>query len=300
MLAQVVLTPAESKRLIAKAVVKLDVVKRAVQEGMIVLHPSSSTYFVVEELTGQKPKTNIWVVGVVTAKGLCVEMATYSGHHAARKLGAEGREQDPANRPESFSHSWVIEGGKVSTGKSLDELFEKMGPGDVYVKGVNALDPQGNVGVLFGHPTAEGGTFGRVIAASRRKKFSIVFPVGLEKLIPLPVGQVAREALRTSYEYCTGVPCGLFPCQGEGTVVTELKAIEILSGAIAVPIAAGGVGGGEGSVTLVLKGDRDQVAKAIAYVEQSKGAKLPPVRTFDCAECAVPICRFPVGDKPWA
>lgn len=56
MLAQVVLTPAESKKLIAKAVAKLDVVKQAAADGMIVLHPSSSTYFIFEELTGVKPR----------------------------------------------------------------------------------------------------------------------------------------------------------------------------------------------------------------------------------------------------
>lgn len=34
-----------------------------------------------------------------------------------------------------------------------------MGPDDVYIKGVNALDPQGNVGIMVGNPT-EGGTIG--------------------------------------------------------------------------------------------------------------------------------------------
>jgi hypothetical protein len=41
---------------------------------MIVLHPSSSTYFIVEELIGEKPLTNYWVCGVVVPKGLCLEM----------------------------------------------------------------------------------------------------------------------------------------------------------------------------------------------------------------------------------
>ena len=51
MRAQVVLTTAESKKLIAKAVARLDVVQRATKEGTVALHPSSSTYFIVEELT---------------------------------------------------------------------------------------------------------------------------------------------------------------------------------------------------------------------------------------------------------
>ena len=82
MLAQVILTPTESKKLIAMAIAKLDVVRQAAQEGMVVMHPSSSTYFIFEELTGTKPKTNYWVCGVVTPRGTCVEMAMLSGGHS--------------------------------------------------------------------------------------------------------------------------------------------------------------------------------------------------------------------------
>lgn len=43
MLAQVSLTPTESKKLIAKAVAEMDVVKKAANQGIVALHPSSST-----------------------------------------------------------------------------------------------------------------------------------------------------------------------------------------------------------------------------------------------------------------
>ncbi len=122
-----------------------------------------------------------------------------------------------------------------------------------------------------------GGTIARVMIASKKRGFSVIFPVGLEKLVPIPIKEVAKEAKKKSYEYAMGMPCGLFPCQG--TTITELKAIEILSGATAVPIAAGGLGGAEGATTLVIKGDREKVEAAIRYVEESKGAKLPQVRT---------------------
>jgi hypothetical protein len=79
MLAQIVLTPAESKKLIAKAVARLEAVQQAAKNGIVALHPSSSTYFIVEEITGLKPKTNYWVCGVVTPRGMCVEMAMALG-----------------------------------------------------------------------------------------------------------------------------------------------------------------------------------------------------------------------------
>ena len=79
MLAQIVLTPAESKKLIAKAVAGLEAVQKAAKRGIVALHPSSSTYFIVEEITGSKPKTNYWVCGVVAPRGMCVEMAMALG-----------------------------------------------------------------------------------------------------------------------------------------------------------------------------------------------------------------------------
>jgi hypothetical protein len=173
-----------------------------------------------------------------------------------------------------------------------------MGSNDVYVKGVNALDVEGNVGVLWGNVN-EGGTAALVMSTQRRKGFKVIFPAGLEKLIPFPIKEVAKEARRFEYDYSMGMPCGLLPC--EGIVVTELKAIEILSGAVAIPISAGGLGGAEGAVTLVIKGEKEQVTKAIQKIEDSKGARLPPVRLSNCNDCPLSSssCGFPLKDKPW-
>ncbi len=292
MRAQVTLTPSESKKLIAKAVVNLDVVKQALARGTVVIHPSSTTYFIIEEITGSKPKTDVWVCGVVIPKGTCIEMGTLVGAHS---IVSEQAKEGALRHPEAFRYSWVVKGGEVSTGLPLGKILDELTSQDVYIKGANAIDVYGNVGILIGS-AVEGGTIGRVLSASKKKGFSIIFPVGIEKLIPISVEEAAKEALKGDYEYSMGLPCALFPVKG--IVVSEPKAIEILSGATAIPIAAGGLAGAEGSVTLVLKGDKDQVTKALEYIEQSKGAKLPPVRTFNCHECPVKGC-FPVGDKPW-
>jgi hypothetical protein len=81
--------------------------------------------------------------------------------------------------------------------------------------------------------------------------------------------------------------------------VTEPDAVKLVSGAEAIPIAAGGLGGAEGAVTLVIKGDEAQVKKAIEFVEQSKGARIPQIRQFNCYDCPNKMCAFPVGDKHW-
>jgi hypothetical protein len=285
MLAQVVLTPTESKKLIAKAVTRLNVVNQAATDGMIVIHPSSSTYFIFEELTGAKPRTNYWVCGVVTPRGMCVEMAMALGDRSPRTVKFD---------PGKLRGLWAIKKGKVLPESTTAELMEQMTANDVYIKGVNALDSQGNVGILVG----ERGGLGVVLSAWKKKKFSLIFPAGLEKLIPIPVSQAAMEAKQTKYEYGMGLPAGLF-AYPDGRSITEIDAVKILSGADAIPIASGGLGGAEGAATLIIKGKNKQVRDALEFIEQSKGAKLPPLRLSNCSDCSVPHCRFPVGDKHW-
>jgi hypothetical protein len=107
------------------------------------------------------------------------------------------------------------------------------------------------------------------------------------------------EAKQAMYEYGMGLPAGLF-AYPDGKSITEIDAVKILSGAIAIPIASGGLGGAEGATTLIIKGTNKQVREAIKFIEQSKGAKLPALRLSNCSDCPVPHCRFPVGDKHWA
>jgi hypothetical protein len=265
----------------------LDLVQRAAKQGIVALHPSSSTYFIVEEITGAKPRTNYWVCGVVTPKGMCVEMAMVLGSgYAPKEVSAD---------PGDLRATWIIENGKLAPEESLASLFDRMTSSDVYIKGVNALDTAGNVGVLFGHQ----GSMGYIQSAHKRKGFSMIYPVGLEKLIPLSVQEAAREAKRTKCSYGMGMPVGLYPCPA-GTTVNEVRAIEMLSGARAIPIASGGLGGAEGGLTLMIKGQGDQVRSALEFVEQSKGARLPQLRLCNCEDCPVPDCRFPPTGKPWA
>ena len=286
MRAQVSFTPTESKKLIAKALIRIDEVKKALNEGMLVMHPSSSTYFLVEEIIGREPGTDAWLCGCIVPKGPCAELGTTRMFPRRQKIS-----------PATFPASWVIRNGKLETGIALGSLVEQMGPNDVSVKGVNALDIHGNVGILAAN-LEEGGTYQVVYAALRQKGFKVIFPVGLEKLIPIPIKEATKEALRLQTDYSMGLPCGLIPID-YGIVVTEVDAIKILSGATAVPISAGGLGGAEGAITLVMKGETEQVSEAIKYSEEVKGATLPEIRLRSCAECEDLRCSLVGGKKHW-
>ncbi|NIR16480.1 MAG: hypothetical protein GWN86_22180 [Desulfobacterales bacterium] len=163
-----------------------------------------------------------------------------------------------------------------------------MGSEDIYVKGANAIDPAREVGVLYAGEAA--GTIGRVIRASRRKGFPILLPVGLEKLVLTPIQKAAQYASRTRMDVAMGLPVGVIPVPGKA--VTEVEAIDILSGAEAVTVAAGGLEGAEGSVTLVIRGSEGRVKKAFGIIKDIKGATLPKLHPTDCDSCPYTTCHL--------
>ncbi len=54
-------------------------------------------------------------------------------------------------------------------------------------------------------------------------------------------------------------------------VVTEIQAIELLTGVTAVHVGSGGVAGSEGAVMLALEGEHDVVLKAFELIGDIKG-----------------------------
>lgn len=279
MLAQVSLIPAESKKLIAKGIARMDIVQKAVAEAKVVIHPSSSTFFLVEELTGAPPPTKVWVNGVIIPKGLCSD---YESVLAMRELKRTTPER-PAVAPDLYPFTWVVRKGKLETGEDLGAIIAEMTSQDVYIKGANAIDINGKVGVLYGNIDQPGGAFGRAVRAAKEKKFPMIFPAGLEKLIPIPINNAAKAARPRHLDYSMGIRVGLMP--GEGTSVTEIDAIKLLSGCKATPIACGGLSGGEGSVVLIIEGSQEQVNEALKHITSCKGARLPTVRLRDCGTC---------------
>lgn len=257
---QISLTPAESKRLIAKAVVKLPEVQRAFREGIVVINVGSTNACVAEELLGQKIDHERFVAGVILPKGACV-------------VPREKRMREI-----------VVRKGDVIEARA-DDVLPEMGPGDVFIKGANALDASGIAGVLLADP--KGGTMGRSIGALFSRGVNIIVPVGLEKFIPGSVKDIAVIAGMDRMAFATGVPLGLLPVAGK--VVTEIEAIRILTGGEAKVMGKGGLSGAEGSVTLLVRGTPEQVKKLKDMMKSIKGEGAPKVET-DCNACDQQNC----------
>jgi hypothetical protein len=117
-----------------------------------------------------------------------------------------------------------------------------------------------------------------------------MYLAGIEKFVPSSLFAATKESGREKTSAALGSPCGLFPIKAEP--FTEIDAFRVLSNVEAIPIAAGGVGGAEGSVMFILKGEENNVENAMSLVKAVKGIKLPPLILPDCLECHFPGCYF--------
>jgi hypothetical protein len=283
---QFVLTPTESKKLISKGVIAMESFKQALKSGTVVIHPSSTTVFMLEELGIALEPSAMWICGLTVPRGLCASAEILLEVAEAKKFD-----------PQKYSHQWIIRKGKPVNKAKLGKILPELKKGDIYVKSPNALDPQGRAGILF---TAQGaGTIGKVMKAQKKQNFEIILPTGLEKLVATPMKTICSESPKKAMNFCTGTPCGVVPI--EGTIVTEVHAVKTLSGAQAIPIAAGGVGGAEGATIMVVKGEREQVTNAAEYLASVKGAVLPKLNILECEECPRTKCHLsPVFDASYA
>ena len=245
--ALIVLTPAESKRLIAKAVAALPEVKRALKKGMVIIANGTTTAFVAEEILGIsiEPKVN-YALGLISEGEL------------------------NTNASENKLRPYVLRDGKP-VDMALPEALQEFTADDVFIKGANAVDVQGNAGILA--VNLAGGTIGNAWPIVMARGSHLIVPVGLEKLIPSVI-EASQACSIFRFKYSTGVPATLIPLVA-AKVVTEIQAFQMLGKVKATHVASGGVGGAEGSVVLSLEGKPEDLEQAFELVKSIKGE--PPV-----------------------
>ncbi|HHY27567.1 MAG TPA: hypothetical protein GX523_12670 [Desulfitobacterium dehalogenans] len=250
MRAQFTLTSSESKRLIAKGVMALPTIQKALKSHTVILAGGTTNGFLAEELLNEtiEEKTR-YTLGMI----------------------ADGKTGE--SKEENRIHPFII-----SKGKALDksvhwkEYLPQLEPGDVFIKGGNALDSTGLAAVLVSNSMA--GTIGAASGPLYARGVQLVVPIGLEKLIP-DVREAVEFMASAPADTALGAKVGLVPILG-ATVVTEITALETLYDVTAKCIGAGGVSGSEGAVTLVIDGEASEVERALSHIQSFKGE--PPVR----------------------
>lgn len=245
MRAQITLTPSESKRLIARGVKALPGIQKALKDHTIILAGGTTNGFLLEELIGESiQKKSTYTVGIV----------------AGGKTGVS----DEEDRIPPFV---------ITKGKAMERDFHwktylsEIGPGDVFVKGGNAVDHTGLAAVLASNDM--GGTIGAAWGPIIQRGIEFVVPIGLEKLVP-DVREAVEFMAGRPIDEAIGDRVGLMPLLG-ATVVTEITALETLYKVKARCIASGGVNGSEGAVILVIDGEENEVIKAFKEIISLKG-----------------------------
>jgi hypothetical protein len=258
------LIPSESRRLIAKAIVKMDEIESARKEGYIIICGGTTNGYVAQEFLGLKDLSpEKFTMGINSHRLLCV---------------TDESRRDP--------FPIIFFKGDRST-KTLKAALEDFHRETVIIKGASAIDHEGNVGVILGG--FDGGTVGASIGTVVSQGLKYIVPVGLEKLIPSVREAVEWTGAKT-LDYSLGADFGIIPLP-HAVVVTEIQALKILTGVEAVHVASGGVGESAGSVVLVIRGDEGQVKKAISLIESIKGEPRLPGFKGTCEVCRY-ACKF--------
>jgi hypothetical protein len=258
------LTPAESRRLIAKAVVKMPEVQAALEKGYVILPGSTANAYIVEELLGRSIPPASYTAGIVCHRLLCVT---------------------PPEARDAHIPTILYKGEVVN--KSIREALDDFHLETVIIKGANAIDPAGNVGVITSG--FDGGTVPQIIGTVTSQGLKLIVPVGLEKLVA-SVPDAAKVTGAKTLDYSMGADFGMYSLSNT-VPVTEIEAFKILFDAEAVHVASGGQGDTAGAVVLIVMGEDDQVKAAIDLVESIKGEpEAAPLKSV-CVSCAY-ACRY--------
>ena len=265
MKASFTLIPAESRRLIAKAVVEMDEVKLAMEKAYIVINGGTTNGYIAQELAGVDVRPEEFTAGTVTHRLMCVT-------------------ELPPKRQIPFPI--VLYQGKKSA-KTIPEVFEDFRIETVLIKGGNCIDYQGNVGVASSG--FDGGTMGATLGTVVSQGLKYVVPIGLEKLIP-SVDKATAVAGAKTLDYCIGADFGIFKVPN-AAVVTEIEALKILASVEATHVASGGIGEAAGAVCLIIEGEDNNVKRAIDIIESIKGEPTLPGFKGNCESCLY-ACKY--------
>ncbi|MBE0635869.1 hypothetical protein IH601_07730 [Candidatus Bipolaricaulota bacterium] len=245
MKASVVLNSTTAKRLIAQGVAAHPIVVKAMGEGTVIVTLGTTNGYVASELLGAPIDQGAFAAGVIDDRW-----------NINARLGE--------------ATDLVLKNG-AQVPFDEQSVLSSLTAGDVVIKGGNALDPFGTVGVLLA--AATGGTVGRYVPTAIARGVDIVIPISLAKSIHTPIGELTQQLGSRKIELPMGLACGMYPLTGH--VVTEIEALELLFEVHATHVCSNGIGTGQGSISLLLEGGDDQVRAAFEHIKQL--AQLPVI-----------------------
>ncbi|MHA1213340.1 MAG: hypothetical protein ACTSSH_12895 [Candidatus Heimdallarchaeota archaeon] len=247
--ALITLLPHESKKLIAVSLTAHELIREKMKKGKIFVARGTTNAYVLDEMLAiSEFDKSCYVAGQIVPKG-------------DRLTACPSDKRLP---------EILFTDGKSSKVKSTPETIDSLSKDDIIIKGANALDPDGVAGVLLGHP--KGGTCGVFWGPLVAKGLRLIIPIGLEKLVAHSILYNSMDMGIEQIDYADGFQVGIFPLVGE--VFTEIEALYNLFDLDEVThVASGGIGGAEGAVTLLLRGEDEITKKAFEFCKKLKAIK---------------------------
>lgn len=233
------LSIAAGKRLIAKSILSLPSITKALVKHTVVIVAGTTNSYVAEEILSK--------------------IGQRAGFQ--RECFYRGITLPPSYRSSDtqFIGDVVIVNGKWEKGLTIFDIVDDLTKEDIIIKGANAINmAHQEAAVLIGHTKA--GTVGVAMQAVTGRRVELIIPVGLEKRI---FGDIGSIALKINAADASGPR--YFPIKGY--IITELEAINLLGGVEAELIACGGVSGAEGNYQIAVTGTPDQLDRLDGIVE---------------------------------
>jgi hypothetical protein len=243
---QFVLTTASGKRLIAKALAAHPTISAALESGVLVIVAGTTNGYVAEEVFAKISQGNDFTKRRFF-RGITLPPSPPKASGGAS--ADEGR----------FPGDVVISKGRWLQGKTIFDVVDDLKEGDIILKGANAVDlDRRRAAILIGDPKA--GTIGAAMQAVVGRRVRLIVPVGLEKRIATDLDTLAAKLNAPGSDGPRFWPV-------PGQVFTELDALTLLTGATAELVAAGGVGGAEGSIRIAVEGTPEQLEAAASLIK---------------------------------
>ena len=261
------LKSAESRRLIAKGLVEMPIVKEAWEKAYVLLAGGTTNAYVAQERMGtDEYRPELCTVGLSTNGVLC-------------NTPLESRKFFPM----------VYKQGVPQEDMTLKDGLFDFYPETVVIKGANAIDPVGNVGIITSG--FDGGTIPNIIVPVTSNGLRWICPVGLEKLVP-SVKESCNAVGAKRIDISMGADFGMYHI-ATAIPFTEKEALKTLFNLETTLVAAGGIGGNQGSVVLAVEGEKEDVEACVEFIEKEvKGEPDVPGNKGNCEVCRYKRCRY--------
>ena len=229
------------KRLIAKGLAACPIIQDALKANTVAILAGTTNGYVAEEVLA-----NLGTADGFARKGFRRGIVTPPGF-------------DTGSVKAKLKGDVIITKGDWQQGKTIFDVANDLGLGDVILKGANAVNlASRQAGLYIANPQL--GTIGASLPAIVGRRAMLVVPVGVEKRVEAEITDL--QAMINDPD--TEGP-RMFAMPGE--VYTELDAIADLTGAEVDIFAAGGIYGAEGCVWVGITGDSEEISQAAQLIE---------------------------------